>query len=154
MPMADEQGEELQPYKYGGKEFDTMHGLNLYEYHARQYDAALGRFTSIDSLAEKYYHISPYSPYSYVMNNPMKYIDSDGKWGGLAQMYYGTNAPATIVQQQKAETIKIDSSIPSAVSVPIATAGIDYFMGVSSGASGVLFLRGEDAGRIKLYNIY
>ena len=66
----------LQPYKYNGKEQDKMHGLNLYDYHARHYDSAIDRFTTIDPLAEKYYSISPYV---YVANNPMKYIDPDGK---------------------------------------------------------------------------
>ena len=66
----------LQPYKYNGKEQDKMHGLNLYDYHARHYDPPLGRFTTIDPLAEKYYNISPYV---YVANNPMKFIDPDGK---------------------------------------------------------------------------
>lgn len=35
-------GASVQPYKYGGKELDRMHGLDLYDYSARQYDAALG----------------------------------------------------------------------------------------------------------------
>lgn len=71
------QGE--QPYKYNGKEYDKMHGLNLYDYSARFYDPAIGRFTSIDPLAEKYYS---WSPYAYVMNNPLKYIDPDGRQVG------------------------------------------------------------------------
>ena len=66
----------LQPYKYNGKEQDKMHGLNLYDYHARHYDSAIDRFTTIDPLAEKYYSISPYA---YVANNPMRFIDPDGK---------------------------------------------------------------------------
>ena len=33
-------------------------------------------WTSVDPLAEKYYSVSPYV---YCMNNPVKYIDSDGK---------------------------------------------------------------------------
>ena len=65
----------LQPYKYNGKEQDKMHGLNLYDYHARHYDSAIDRFTTIDPLAEKYYNISPYV---YVANNPMRFIDPDG----------------------------------------------------------------------------
>lgn len=69
---------KAQPYKYGGKEFDGERGLNLYDYLARSMDAAEGRFTSIDPLAEKYYSISPYS---YCGNNPVKYINPDGrKW--------------------------------------------------------------------------
>ena len=34
----------VQPYKYNGKELDTKNGLNWYDYGARHYDAALGRF--------------------------------------------------------------------------------------------------------------
>ncbi len=40
----------------------------------------MGRFTSIDPHAEKYYSISPYA---YCYNNPLKYIDPNGKDGIL-----------------------------------------------------------------------
>ncbi|NDW19461.1 RHS repeat-associated core domain-containing protein [Dysgonomonas sp. 216] len=74
---GESMGQEKQPYKFGEKEFDTMNGLNLYDFHARQYDSALGRFTSMDPLAEKYYSTSPYA---YCLNNPLKYIDPTGMW--------------------------------------------------------------------------
>ena len=48
-------------YQYSGKEFDRMNGLDLYDFHARQYDPVLGRFTTPDPLSEKYYHLSPYA---------------------------------------------------------------------------------------------
>jgi len=54
-------GQEYQQYKYTDKEYDPMHGLNQYDFGARNYDPAIGRFTSIDPLAEKYYHLTPYS---------------------------------------------------------------------------------------------
>ena len=38
----------VQPYKYNGKEFDSKNGLNWYDYGARHYDAALGRFVTVD----------------------------------------------------------------------------------------------------------
>ena len=50
----------VQPYKYNGKELDTKNGLNWYDYGARHYDAALGRFVTVDPLAEKYFSTSPY----------------------------------------------------------------------------------------------
>ena len=65
----------VQAYKYNGKELDTKKGLNWYDYGARQYDAALGRFTAVDPLTEKYYEMSPYT---YCGNNPIKYIDPTG----------------------------------------------------------------------------
>ncbi len=43
----------IQPYKYNDKEFDGKKGLNWYDYGARHYDAALGRFMAVDPMAEK-----------------------------------------------------------------------------------------------------
>ena len=65
----------VQPYKYNGKELDTTKGLNLYDYGARMYDPTLGRFTTMDPMAEKYYSVSPYA---YCGNNPVNYIDPTG----------------------------------------------------------------------------
>ena len=66
----------VQPYKYNGKELDTSKGLNWYDYGARHYDAALGRWFGVDPLAEKY---NSTSEYGYCLNNPVKYIDPYGK---------------------------------------------------------------------------
>ena len=65
----------VQPYKYNGKELDTTKDLNLYDYGARMYDPTLGRFTTMDRFAEKYYHLSPYA---YAGNNPVRNIDVNG----------------------------------------------------------------------------
>lgn len=76
MAFAEGVQNSSQPFKYNGKELDAERGLNLYDYVARCMDAALGRFTRVDPLAEKYY---AWSPYAYCYNNPFKYIDPDGK---------------------------------------------------------------------------
>ena len=78
-PFAAEAGNtnpDQQNHKYNGKEFDTMHGLNTYDYGARQYSSLVGRWDRMDPLCEKYYSVSPYA---YCANNPVKNIDSDGK---------------------------------------------------------------------------
>ncbi|MDH6311928.1 RHS repeat-associated protein [Parabacteroides sp. PFB2-10] len=75
MSYGEGQSLELQPYKYTGKEYDNKHGLNLYDYDARFYDPALGRFMTMDPLAEKYYSVSPYA---YCLNNPMRFVDPTG----------------------------------------------------------------------------
>ncbi|QIK56192.1 hypothetical protein G7051_03100 [Dysgonomonas sp. HDW5B] len=69
-----EQGK--QEFKYNGKELDRSHELNQYDYSARFYDPGYNRFTTMDPHSENYYS---WSPYVYVGNNPMKYIDPDGK---------------------------------------------------------------------------
>lgn len=65
-----------QPYKYNGKELDRFQNLNMYDYGARHYDAALGRWFTVDPMAEKYYSVSPYV---YTANNPVNAIDPDGR---------------------------------------------------------------------------
>ncbi|MDR1370410.1 MAG: RHS repeat-associated core domain-containing protein, partial [Dysgonamonadaceae bacterium] len=75
MVMA-ETNRNKQAFKFGGKELDMMNGLNWYDFVARGYDPVTGRFLTIDPLAEKYPWISPYA---YCMNNPVKFIDTDGR---------------------------------------------------------------------------
>ena len=74
--LSQSTNQGVQKFKYNGKEFDTMHGLNMYDYGARQQDPATGMFTSMDPLCEKYYNISPYS---YCAGNPIRYVDPDGR---------------------------------------------------------------------------
>ena len=77
----------VQPYKYNGKELDTKNGLNWYDYGARHYDAALGRWFAADPLSEKYYADSPYI---YCGSNPVNRIDLFG------MDYWSTSNPDEI----------------------------------------------------------
>ncbi|MGB3344907.1 MAG: RHS repeat-associated core domain-containing protein [Aequorivita sp.] len=62
-------------YKFGGKEYDNSFDINTYDFGARNYDPALGRWMNIDPLAEM---MRRHSPYNYAFNNPVYFIDPDG----------------------------------------------------------------------------
>ena len=63
-------------YKYNGKEYQDELELNMYDYGARNYDPALGRFMTMDPLSEKFF---PLTPYNYVANSPILLIDPNGE---------------------------------------------------------------------------
>ena len=66
----------MQPFKYGAKELDMTHGWHTYDFGARIYDPTLARWLSPDPMMEKYY---PWSPYVYCGNDPVRYVDPDGR---------------------------------------------------------------------------
>lgn len=65
----------LYLYKFGGKEYQDEFNINTYDFGARNYDPALGRWMNIDPLAEI---MSRHSPYNYAFNNQIFWIDPDG----------------------------------------------------------------------------
>jgi len=93
LPWASNTGDNpgQQERKYNGKEFVEMHGYDTYDYGARGYYPAMGRFTSLDPMAEKYYSISPYV---YCAGNPVNSIDPDGR-----DWYQSSNGNSVIWQK-------------------------------------------------------
>jgi RHS repeat-associated protein len=89
-----------QPYKYNGKEFVEMHGLDEYDSEARWYYPAIMRTTTMDPHCESYYDTSPYV---WCANNPVRMVDPDGK------DVWEINSKGEIVWKEKSEMHRLYS---------------------------------------------
>jgi RHS repeat-associated protein len=61
--------------RYDTIDFQDELGLDWLDYGARMYDAVLGRTSTQDPLAEKFYGLSPYCMFA---NNPLRFVDPTG----------------------------------------------------------------------------
>lgn len=73
----DDPNHKEQPYKLTTKELERNFDLNMYDFGARMYDPAAAHWLQVDPKAEKMYSISPFA---YNANNPVLYVDLDGKF--------------------------------------------------------------------------
>lgn len=118
-------------YKYNGKELQEELGLNMYDYGARNYDPALGRWMNMDKLAEGY---EKFSPYVYAMNNPTYFVDPDGNQIRIGSGFYTYDA--------KRNYDKVDADERGIYEA------LDKLY--SSGAANITFGEGDDAKTVNI----
>jgi RHS repeat-associated protein len=68
--------------KFQGRELQEEFGLNVYPFKYRTYDPAIGRFWSVDPVAESYVHNGAYN---FAENRVIESIDLEGKESWFAQ---------------------------------------------------------------------
>jgi len=96
-PMAN----YYNSWKFTGKELDEETGL--YYFGARYYQPSWSIWLSVDPLAEKF---PSWSPYNFTMNNPLRYIDPDGR-SPFDVIITGDKAKETFKQLNKSTSLRL-----------------------------------------------
>ena len=129
---------DFQPYKYNGKEFDMMHGLNTYDYGARQYNPIVPTWDRIDPLCENFGYMSPYN---YCLDNPVNTTDQDGEGPILGAVIGG----GTELACQLIENYDTDSSVLDNLSKNVNWTNVGIAAGEGALTSGVSAFKGLGA---------
>jgi RHS repeat-associated protein len=69
-------GGQMTLYRYTGQRVET--GTGLYDYGARWYDPAIGRFLAADSIVPNPGDSQALNRYMYVAGNPLRFVDPNG----------------------------------------------------------------------------
>lgn len=123
--------ELTEPVTYGftGREYDVETGL--YFYRDRYYDPFAGKFLSRDSIDRRMG--GDIHPYRYVGNNPLNYVDPNGRFGFIAILV--ASFLFTVYENQKEGGGFINQWAKNFVIAYAINWGASYFTGVDSAAA-------------------
>jgi RHS repeat-associated protein len=111
--------------RYTGQRWEASVGF--YDYGARSYDPALGRFLQADTIVPNPANQQSLNRYSYVLNNPLKYTDPTGH---LAEGEYGQGDV-----KQTLELLRL-ARLPIIYHLPLDDAQVTQWYGGTNAARG------------------
>jgi RHS repeat-associated protein len=101
---------------FTGQRLDSS---GLYYYGARYYDPIVGRFISADNIVPNAMNPQALNRYSYVVNNPLKYVDPTGmvfevnyNWTEQDYMYYMSYGATAMPVEATYQNMMNDSELP------------------------------------------
>jgi RHS repeat-associated protein len=121
-----------QPKRFTGKERDLETGLDYFG--ARYYGSKVGRFTTIDPVYtwnENLADPQRWNRYAYVRNNPLRYVDPDGRvletpWDalnvGIGVVSFGANVAAGNIPGAALDVLGLAYDV-TATAVPVLPGG-------------------------------
>jgi len=95
-------------YQYNGKELVEDFGWNWSDYGARGYDASVGRWWSVDPMAEAYHSLSVYH---YGLNNPIANVDLFGMMSSNPNDIYKERAEKGEARRKETDEQSVESPI-------------------------------------------
>lgn len=106
----------------------------LYYYGARYYNPNIGRFITADTVVPDYDNSQSLNRYSYVLNNPIKYVDPLGhEYKVSGALWYDKLSGWADQVAETAKSYYFDNAAPNAIGIGAATAvttAIDFGMGI------------------------
>jgi RHS repeat-associated protein len=141
--------EAVTTFKFTGKELDDENDLNWYNFGARPYDHIIGRFICPDPHAQNYPNLSPYC---YVGNNPLRFIDPHGY--DLADVHKIVSAIHTTLNEAWKNSFNKNGIVAEVSGAIISTDNSIYAKNIKKGTTVVYIILKRDHISLEKYTTF